>query len=453
MAPGLFKTCFVLCFVPTWAKTMQMGTRKVSEAPNWEKLWGGSPPLEGPHGRQAHSMVDWSEGESLVVFGGVDADTNVLGELWLYNYSETNQNENRWELLSYYLSEGGINSSTGAEPVFGHTATIWPSTQKMVVFGGAWRQSNGAFTTSGGHLVRVLDLKTMSWTALEPDGASIPRARVDHEAAIYDDSLYVYGGIDIDQSELLGDLWRYDLDQGAWELLYEPYPMVNNVGPGPSARAGMAACLLDAQLVMYGGQDQRQTLSDIWAYDLAGEEGWAEGGLGDPWSYPRSYHSLVCHGGYLWSFGGLERVYSGGNQYYLFAYSSLHAHIGLNGGPWLQHAEAETSVSPRYDHAACVSQDGLLFVYGGRLQVVSDSNNLLVLDVQQLEPYLEKAPPDPSHTAGTKPGGFLTLVNLGVLAALVCGSCCCCFGLSCWHLRRRAARIRTTDQLAGGLST
>ncbi|KAI7868546.1 hypothetical protein BDF14DRAFT_1696418, partial [Spinellus fusiger] len=118
-------------------------------------------------------------GNAVYVFGGFDQYSDEVFNT-LYQLQE-HQGHYRWTHILY--TKGNRPSKLND-----HSVTLW-DTNKLVVFGGN-SEEDGTYSNS----IAVLDLTTKTWchpvtTGLQPQG------RVRHSATIYNDKLYVAGGI------------------------------------------------------------------------------------------------------------------------------------------------------------------------------------------------------------------------------------------------------------------
>jgi len=135
-----------------------------------------------------------------------------------------------------------------------------PQTEEVILFGG-YSQSLG---------VRLNDLWAYdpvkgAWTELAPSGAA-PSAR-EGQTMTYDavsGKVVLFGGYS--GTEYYNDTWAYDPQADAWQEL-------TPAGDLPPARTQQ--CMVydsaGAQTLLYGGWDDTNNLTDIWAYDLVAD--------------------------------------------------------------------------------------------------------------------------------------------------------------------------------------
>ena len=90
----------------------------------------------------------------------------------------------------------------------GHTACLWQG-DKILIYGG--ENEHREYLSD----VVIFDLKTAHWT--QPDiRGHIPKGRARHAAAVYDDKLYVVGGLAGTETYTLDEICYLDLRTWAW---------------------------------------------------------------------------------------------------------------------------------------------------------------------------------------------------------------------------------------------
>ncbi|KAG6620852.1 Kelch repeat-containing protein [Phytophthora cinnamomi] len=108
-------------------------------------------------------------------------------------------------------------------------------------------------------------LRDAAWKSIS--SPNTPPPRCSHQAAVYRDHLYVFGGefATADQFHHYRDLWRLDLKTNAWEEL--------EVKGGPSPRSGHRMVVWRNYLVVFGGfyEAARETkwFNDLYLFNLA----------------------------------------------------------------------------------------------------------------------------------------------------------------------------------------
>ena len=139
-----------------------------------------------------------------------------------------------------------------------------------------------------------LDLKTLNWTLVDNYG-DIPGVRMGHSASLYqDDKLLVYGG-ENEHREYLSDVVILDLKTHHWTQ-----PELR--GPIPRGRARHAAVVYEDKLFVIGGLtgETNWILDDICYLDL---KTWT---WSRTWTFVGRFdHTAWIWGGRLWVLGGL----------------------------------------------------------------------------------------------------------------------------------------------------
>ena len=244
-----------------------------------------------PARRSYHSAVMW--GDKMLIFGGQDLSEGPQRDLWSIEIGQFG-NES-WEHLQIE-DKGNLSrhsaiiknstmyifgGTTGSEefnktlaldlktlawkeyfpdnnlppPLDSHTACLYEKNEDsfMVVFGGF---ANGERTNE----VYILNLLTMKWTHVDISTTK-PGIRSGHSGAIYNDGLYIFGGIS-DEGEKLNDFWRFDLSSHSWqEVLAE--------GERPTGRSGHSSVVYKDVLIIFGGmKDITKETNDMYSYNF-----------------------------------------------------------------------------------------------------------------------------------------------------------------------------------------
>lgn len=150
-------------------------------------------------------------GDAMYVFGGFDQYSDeVFNALYrLVLQPDDVEGRCRWERVLYTRGRAPAKRND-------HTATLWKSRNKLVVFGGNGEE-DGRFYND----VFVLDLETLTWEQPETLGA-VPDGRVRHSATIHGDRLYIAGGL-ASQGMFADTLLVLDLATWEW---HPPIPFV-----------------------------------------------------------------------------------------------------------------------------------------------------------------------------------------------------------------------------------
>ena len=183
-----------------------------------------------------------------------------------------------------------VSKATGQKPACLVNASVtYCGNDQIYAFGGF-----DQFTDEVYNHVLKLDLKTLNWTLVDNYG-DIPGVRMGHSASLYQgDKLLVYGG-ENEHREYLSDVVILDLKTHHWTQ-----PDLR--GPSPKGRARHAAVVYEDKLFILGGLtgETNYILDDICYLDL---KTWT---WSRTWSFvPRFDQTAWVWGGRLWVLGGL----------------------------------------------------------------------------------------------------------------------------------------------------
>jgi hypothetical protein len=202
-----------------------------------------------PAARSYHAMAYDPSTDRTILFGGSSMSAK---------YDDT------WAL--------DLTSNTWTKLATPGTAPSARDNSQMVYdsVGGGIILFGGSDATGDRNDLWVFDARSNAWTALKPSG-TLPQARGGH-AMVYDPNtnrVLVFGGLNSGTSELLNDLWAYDLTTNAWTRL-------NPSGTPPSKRQypAIAYCAATRRVLLFGGltlsDNADAGLGDLWAYDPIG---------------------------------------------------------------------------------------------------------------------------------------------------------------------------------------
>jgi hypothetical protein len=213
-------------------------------APAWTQL---TPTGTPPSRRSAHSAIYDPVRDRMVVFGGRDS-TGLYNEVWVLSLSGTPA----WTQLT----------PTGAPPSArcSHSAIYDPLRDRMVVFGGSYKNDAWALSLAG----------TPAWTQLTPTGTP-PSVRWGH-SAIYDpvrDRMVVFGGYVLSGQEL-NDVWALSL---AGTPAWTQWTPTGTPPRGRCCHSAMYDPVRD-RMVMFGGVNP--FLNDVWALSLTDTPAWTQ---------------------------------------------------------------------------------------------------------------------------------------------------------------------------------
>lgn len=243
-----------------------------------------------PSARADHAMAYDPAARQMVMFGGRDALTGVLGETWLWNGT-------RWDrhpvdlparerhamardgdvagVSSCVLLFGGEDGAPIADTrlwfvqnwttfACGSTAsTAGPSARPdpamasagltTILFGGGTR-----FAPLGDTWERS-GLMNRVWTQRSVAG---PPARFDHAMAARGAQLVLYGGASSAPAPF-GDLWEWSPSTAQWQQR-----SLSGAQPGARSKHAMAEDMHRGRAVLFGGIDEREVLlEDTWEWD------------------------------------------------------------------------------------------------------------------------------------------------------------------------------------------
>lgn len=195
--------------------------------------------------------------------------------------------------------------------------TPWGSGGELLVFGGEY--CDGKVSQCSNDLFRW-HVESDTWTLVTSAGAPPPRCS--HQAVIYRDELYVFGGefATMDQFHHYRDFWALDLKTNRWRQLEAP-------GTSPSPRSGHRMVVWRNYLVVFGGfyETYRETkwFNDTFLYSFAASGGaWSKVEL-PPNAVsmrqapsPRSGCQLALHGptDCVFALGGYAKIKAGGSS-------------------------------------------------------------------------------------------------------------------------------------------
>jgi hypothetical protein len=187
-------------------------------------------------------------------------------------------------------SKPKITKTTGQKPACLVNASVtYCGNDQIYAFGGFDQFTDEVYN----HVLR-LDLKTLNWALVDNYG-DIPGVRMGHSASLYEgDKLLVYGG-ENEHREYLSDVVILNLKDHHWTQ-----PDVQ--GPIPKGRARHAAVVYEDKLFVIGGLtgEANYILDDICYLDL---KTWT---WSKTWSFVQRFdHSAWIWGGRLWVLGGL----------------------------------------------------------------------------------------------------------------------------------------------------
>jgi len=219
------------------------GTAPTPPATAWTWTWGSTPisttgsPPPGLFGHVAAML-----GSKLYVFGGQDASSNFMNDVWVLDFSAPTAT---W---THALSSGPI------APRAFHAAALDNANSRLIVFGGFdgvnYRNDTWALNLGS----------TLSWTSISTVGL-LPSGRSNTSAVYFATAqmLVVFGG---DSPNSTNDLWMLSLSSNpTWRQVVAS-------GTIPEARGGHGCIFVDSlgRMILFGGIDFNTftTLPDLW---------------------------------------------------------------------------------------------------------------------------------------------------------------------------------------------
>jgi hypothetical protein len=369
-----------------------------------------------------------------VVFGGIDANEGLLGDLWTLDLMRAgSQPESAWRLV-----DGG---TSGPGPRGNSAGLLAPSEvtrsghDELWVFGGKRLVDvDNPGSSEDTNELWTFDFVDEEWRQENWGQESAPAPRRSLAAARTGSSIIVYGGISDDDILVEhADLWAYDFAAdgggGQWELMHSGV----NEGPSPGARSRFAMTTIPSsgqdgdQIFIHGGSRlledtlRWELLSDTWVFTPSTGK-WKE--LKWKPALSRMYHCMAYVNGLAWAHGGIANVVVSGMKQHLYTTTRVLAAPVANGTSWLEYLDdALDEPGSRFDHSMQVWR-GQLLVYGGRFRTLSDARDTLVLDVGSLASSdLIVAEDDPPAALPMAPFSILHLIF--ALSVMMC--CMCVF--------------------------
>ncbi|KAK2799273.1 hypothetical protein FQN50_008549 [Emmonsiellopsis sp. PD_5] len=212
-----------------------------------------------------NASVTYCGNNQIYAFGGFDQYTDEV-----YNHVlRLDLTTLRWNLVDNYGDIPGVR--------MGHTASLYQG-DKLIVFGG--ENEHREYLSD----VVILDITTSTWTSPEIRGP-IPRGRARHASVIYEDKLFVVGGITGETNFILDDLCYLDLKTWTWSRSWSFI-----------ARFDHAAWVWGGRLWVFGGLgSDMERGTDLWWLDLKGSPSFgissSQGTFEPPGTLDRMTHS------------------------------------------------------------------------------------------------------------------------------------------------------------------
>ncbi|CDP19491.1 unnamed protein product [Coffea canephora] len=202
---------------------------------------------------------------------------------------------------------------------------------------------------NGRHLddLQVLDLKSWAWTRIEVK-AGTDGTFASHSLIAWEGNKLLAVGRHVKDPLEIMQVKVFDLQTCSWSTL-------KIYGKPPVSRDGYSATLMGVSLIIFGGQDAKQSFSNnLHILDLETMNWGKVDTLGVPPS-PRSDHVAAIHADrYFFVFGGCSHA---------TCFNDLHV-LDLQNKEWSRPAQKGEIPSPRAGHAG-VTVGELWFIFGG----------------------------------------------------------------------------------------
>ncbi|KAI6354888.1 hypothetical protein MCOR25_008425 [Pyricularia grisea] len=187
-----------------------------------------------------NASVTYCGNNQIYAFGGFDQYTDEV-----YNHVlRLDLVSLQWSLVDNYGDIPGVR--------MGHTATLYKG-DRLLVFGG-----ENEHRTYLSDLI-IFDLKTAHWTQPQCSGP-IPRGRARHAAILHEDKLFIVGGITGHDNHVLDDVCFLDLKTFTWSRSWRFV-----------SRFDHSASIWNDRVWVYGGlSEEMNRTSELWWLDLKG---------------------------------------------------------------------------------------------------------------------------------------------------------------------------------------
>lgn len=199
--------------------------------------------------RSNHSMVWDPRDNQLLVFGGIDAQGNLLNDLWSYSPAD-----NKWTNLTPVGATSASDCSGGSPAPRMDAAMVWDDVdQEALLYGGEGNNSNYL-----GDLWAYSPAKG-AWTVLACSGNG-PGPRGGAGVAWNGSQMLILDGLNADGS--LADFWAYTPgSSGNWSRISATTPLGARIYPAMSWDSN------DKQLYIFGGlRSSGEQLGDFYVY-------------------------------------------------------------------------------------------------------------------------------------------------------------------------------------------
>ncbi|CAF1019741.1 unnamed protein product [Adineta steineri] len=243
--------------------------------------------------------------------------------------------------------------TNGARPESrsGHSAVIYNNS--MYIFGGLGKHRyNDLFK---------FDFDTYQWTEIKPkDESTLPTKRLKHSACIYDNMMYIFGGWD--SSGKLNDMYRYIFDRNEWEIV----PCSNS----PRARSAHSVVVYKNSMYLFGGIGDNK-FNDMHRFSFKTNQWFIVNQINPP---PRrsSYGGAHIYNDHLYIVCGLG----------CGKFNDCHS-FNFNTLEWteLKYSDSSRVIPAKRGRHSCILSNENLYMFGGYVGI-QRSNELFVLNLQ-----------------------------------------------------------------------
>ncbi|KAI4185989.1 MAG: hypothetical protein LQ348_004292 [Seirophora lacunosa] len=185
-----------------------------------------------------NASVTYCGNDQIYAFGGFDQYTDEV-----YNHVlKLDLKSLQWSLVDNYGDIPGVR--------MGHTACLWQGS-KLLVYGG--ENEHREYLSD----LVIFDLKTAHWTQPDIRGA-VPKGRARHAAAVYEDKLYIVGGLAGSETYTLDEICYLDLKTWTWSRSWSFVPRFDH-----------STWVWGGRIWVFGGLDPNmERTGEIWWLDL-----------------------------------------------------------------------------------------------------------------------------------------------------------------------------------------
>ena len=221
---------------------------------------------------------------------------------------------------------------------------------KIVTFGGHYFEGNDKFKYLDE--TWLLDVEKLAWFKMKCSGL-IPGPRYGHSAHIFGSRMFIFGGKGPD-GIAYKDVFFLDLVEWIWVP-------VTPITAGPSSRFYHASEVVGRKMVVHGGWDGSDVLSDMWIFDTDSFS-WMQPKTAGFEPTARYGHSMtLTSDGRLIVFGGCSILNDNGTP----SYNNDLRQLDTASMMWVRPRIDGQLPTGRYGHTATLMDDGRILIFGG----------------------------------------------------------------------------------------